>query len=217
MREFARETEMTAMINTQAEPANLPLAMLVDGNSQPGPERRADYEALLANSGCRVTAFASADGLVQAVIREAPDLLVVTCAMADEKLLAAIKNLEEQSPLPVIMISGQNGEALRRAISAGVHAFGVVEPGSEEAPGRLRFFIDTALATFDKVRDIKKERDAAIEALAGRKIIEKAKGLVMIREGVTEDEAYRMLRKTAMDRNRKLIDVARQINGAEKT
>ena len=199
---------MTTMMPIRSGKAELSPAMLVDHD----PRRRADYAALLADNSCRVAARPSADDLATAVARENPDFLVVIAAMPDAGLLAEIKRLEDQSPLPVVMISSQNGEAIGRAISAGVHAFGAVEPGSEKALGEIRFLIDTARANFAKLQSIGKERDNAVEALAERKIIERAKGIVMSREGVTEDEAYRMLRKTAMNQNRKLVDVARAIN-----
>ncbi len=203
---------MTTMMPMRSGTARLSLAMLVDGDQR----RRADYRALLADNACRVVERSSAAGLAAAAAaaREKPDFLVVVDAPPDAGLLAEIKLLEEQNPLPVVMISEQNGEALRRAIAAGVHAFGAVELESEKASGDIRFLIDTARANFTKLQGIGKERDNAVEALAERKIIERAKGIVMSREGVTEDQAYRMLRKTAMNRNRKLADVAREINEA---
>ncbi len=201
---------MTTMIPPGAGTDKLSLAMLMDGD----PRRRADYGALLADSADRVANWPSADGLAAAVAREKPDFLVVIRGRPDAGLLTEIKSLEEQSPLPVVMISEQNGETLGRAITAGVHAFGAVEPGSEKAPANIRFLIDTARANFAKLQDIRKERDNAVRTLAERKIIERAKGIVMNREGVTEDEAYRMLRKAAMNQNRKLAAVAKEINEA---
>jgi response regulator NasT len=201
---------MTTMKAMRSGTARLSPAMLVDRD----PRRRADYAALLADNAWRVVALPSAAGLAAAAAREKPDFLIVVATPPDAGLLAEIKNLEEQSPLPVVMISAQDGDEIGRAITAGVHAFGTVEPGSEKALGELRFLIDTARANFAKLQVIGKERDNAVEALAERKIIERAKGIVMSREGVTEDEAYRTLRKAAMNQNRKLIDVARKINEA---
>ncbi len=201
---------MTTMMSARAGTDKLSLAMLMDGD----PRRRADYRALLADSAGRVADWPSADGLAAAVAREKPDFLVVIHDRPDAGLLAEIKSLEEQSPLPVVMISEQNGEALGRAIAAGVHAFGAMEPGSEKASANIRFLIDTARANFARLQDIRKERDNAVKTLAERKIIERAKGIIMNREGLTEDEAYRMLRKTAMNQNRKLAAVAKEINEA---
>ena len=76
---------------------------------------------------------------------------------------------------------------------------------------RLRPILELARARFDADRALRDELKDAQTKLAERKLIEKAKGLVMQQKGVSEGEAYRLLRKLAMDRNLKLLEVARQV------
>ena len=71
--------------------------------------------------------------------------------------------------------------------------------------------LDVAVARFAQERALRDELKSAQDRLAERKIIERAKGLVMKQKGVDEEEAYRVMRKLAMDRNRRLLDVAQQI------
>src|SRR5438876_944607 len=78
-------------------------------------------------------------------------------------------------------------------------------------PERLRPILEVARARFDADRALRDELKDAQTKRAERKLIEKAKGLVMQQKGVSEGEAYRLLRKLAMDRNLKLLEVARQV------
>ena len=78
-------------------------------------------------------------------------------------------------------------------------------------PDRLRPILDVAVARFEQDRALRDELQVAQERLAERKVIERAKGILMKQKGIGEDDAFRLLRKLAMDRNRKLLDVAQQV------
>ena len=78
-------------------------------------------------------------------------------------------------------------------------------------PERLQPILDVAVARFEQDRALREELKSMQGRLAERKVIERAKGLVMKQKGVDEEEAYRVMRKLAMDRNRRLLEIAQQI------
>jgi response regulator NasT len=78
-------------------------------------------------------------------------------------------------------------------------------------PERLQPILDVAVARFEQERLLRDELKSVHERLAERKVVERAKGILMQQRGVSEDEAFRLMRKLAMDRNRTLFDVAQQI------
>ena len=100
-----------------------------------------------------------------------------------------------------------NGDTIRKAIKAGVSSY-VVDGMS---PHRLQPILEVAIARFEEFQSLKKERDDATRKLADRKVIDRAKGLLMKTRGLDEDAAYNALRKLAMDRKQPLIKVAAQV------
>jgi response regulator NasT len=95
-------------------------------------------------------------------------------------------------------------------VQAGVSAY--VVDGIQ--PHRVRPIVEAAIARFEKFRALEDELQRTRAELADRKVIEKAKGLIMRQRGVSEDEAYRAMRKVAMRSNRRLADVAEGIVAA---
>ena len=93
---------------------------------------------------------------------------------------------------------------MRAAIEAGVSAY-VAE---DIRPEVLRPVIDLAIAQFGTVRRLRLELETTRRALEERKLIDRAKGILMRARGLSEDEAYALLRKTAMDQKKKMADVA---------
>jgi response regulator NasT len=80
----------------------------------------------------------------------------------------------------------------------------------------VRSILDAAIATFDEYRRLQGELDRTRSELADRKKIERAKGIVMTQRGINEPAAYRLMRKAAMDQNRRLVDIAESIIAAEE-
>ena len=104
------------------------------------------------------------------------------------------------------IIFSEKGESdiIQIAVQAGVSAF-IVDGLSAK---RIKPILNVALARFSNYSKLRSELAKTKESLANRKIIEKAKGLIMQQRKCTEDEAYNLLRKIAMDRNQKLSEVA---------
>jgi response regulator NasT len=76
---------------------------------------------------------------------------------------------------------------------------------------RIKSVLETAIARFKIMRQMQSELQAAKQALEDRKQIDRAKGILMRQRGLSEDEAYTLMRKTAMGQNRKVIDVAQAL------
>jgi response regulator NasT len=148
------------------------------------------------------------DDLFPHVEKMDPDLLIVNVQMTEAKLLLQLGHLNEALPKPVVVFSGQCGEdIIEAAVQVGVSAF-IVDGFSAE---RLQHLLSVAIARHRKFHSLKQELDKTRENLASRKLIEKAKGLIMRQRKCSEEDAYNALRKLAMDRNQKLVDVAKNV------
>jgi two-component system, response regulator / RNA-binding antiterminator len=116
--------------------------------------------------------------------------------------------VSRDEPRPVVMFTHDgDSEKIRAATLAGVSAY-VVDGMSGE---RIRPIIDAAVARFEQFHALKRELDDVEEKLADRKVIERAKGILMQGRSLSEEDAYRALRKQAMQTNARLVTVARQV------
>lgn len=162
-------------------------------------------DALKDASECDVLVIANADSLARQVAGFQPDIVLIdidnpTRDMMEEMTLAS-------GPLerPVAMfVSSEAGGLAHAAIEAGVSAY-VVDGLS---PTRVKSVLDTAIARFSVVRQMREELAETRRALEERKVIDRAKGMLMKAKGIDEEAAYKLLRKTAMDQGRRVADVA---------
>jgi len=137
-----------------------------------------------------------------------PELIILCIKAPDEPLLNQLTRVQEQYPLPVVIFTKSDGsEAIEPAIQAGVSAY-VVDGLSEN---RVLPILRTALARFKQNLSVKKELNKLRETLADRKVIDRAKGIVMAERKCTEDEAYTMLRTSAMNQNMRLAKLAQSV------
>jgi response regulator NasT len=111
-------------------------------------------------------------------------------------------------PKPIILFSDQRDpDFIRQAVRAGVSAY-VVDGLSRE---RVMPIVEVAMARFREFESLRQELEDTKSQLADRKVIEKAKGMLMRRKQLSEDDAYKLMRKTAMDRNMRLADIAKTL------
>ena len=142
------------------------------------------------------------------VVRLAPDLIVACSLSPSAELLEALHEVADSAPRPVVVFAADGGrDAIRKAVDAGVCAY-VVEGW---APERVTPIIEAACARFDAHQAIKRELTSTRNKLSERKIIEKAKGIVMQQRGLSENDAYAALRSMAMRENLALAEVARRV------
>jgi two-component system, response regulator PdtaR len=156
---------------------------------------RLDLRKLLEEAGHEVCAEAR-DGAeaIELVQEHEPDLAILDVKMPRLDGIEAAKRILEERPIPIVMLTayGQD-ELVARAVEAGVFGY-LVKPFRESD---LLPAIATARARHDELSALRDEADSLAEALAARKAIERAKGLLMEREALTEQQAFSRLRKAS--------------------
>lgn len=153
------------------------------------------------------------DEALPSVCHYAPDALIIACEQMEDVTLRELKKVSEASPLPVVVFTSDSDMAvINEAVHSGASAY-VVDC---KEPGRLGTLLEVARARFEETRLLKKELDKTRCALQDRKIIEKAKGIIMKSRSVSEEQAYNAMRKLAMNQNRRMSDIAHQVVEASK-
>ena len=162
-------------------------------------------EALKDGGWQNATVIASASALERILHQHDPDIILIDLANPDRDTLEHLCFVSNARKRPVAMFVDQTDEAMTQtAISAGLSAY--VVNGLQK--DRIKPVLETAIARFNVITKMQSELEAAKQALADRKTIDRAKGLLISARNISEDEAYSLLRKTAMDHGRKVIDVA---------
>lgn len=170
------------------------------------PTRVRDIVDALNTAGwADVKALAHISELGRTVKDYAPDIVLIDLAHPDRDTLEHITIATEANKRAVALFVDQTDDALTKAaLNAGVSAYVV----DGLTMSRIKPVLETAIARFNITRQMQSELDAAKQALADRKTIDRAKGILMRQRGIAEDEAYTLLRKAAMHQSRKVIDVA---------
>ncbi len=179
--------------------------LLVDEDS----ERSAILRAALQQAGYRVAAeVRSAVELVGRVRAVKPDVIIIDRDSPDRDTLEHVCMVTRDDPRPIVMFTQDKDQALmREALKAGVSAYVVDGLAGERVQG----IVNLALARFEQWQALREELTQAQASLAERKTIERAKGILMKQRRCNEDEAYKLLRKAAMDRNERLAQVAENV------
>ena len=168
--------------------------------------RASELCAGLAMAGHQVAAvLPSALDLTAQIEQIKPDVILIETDSPSRDTLENLAVMERQMPRPVIILTqDSDADLMRAAFKAGVSAYVV----DNLDLARLKPIVDVAIARFDAHQALKQELAAATKKLSDRKLIDKAKGLLMKTRGLDEDQAYAALRKLAMDRAQPLGKVA---------
>jgi len=163
----------------------------------------------LLQNGCNIVAVLPADVfLPERLAQIGPDMIIVDAESQARDTLEHVVMATRDARRPIVLFTEDNDTThVRDAIAAGVTAYVV----AGLAPDRVRPVLDVALARFQHEEGMRRELADARNQLTERKAIDRAKGLLMQRQGLSEDEAYARLRKTAMDKGLKLAEVAQRI------
>lgn len=182
--------------------------MLIDLN----PGRAALLEQALRDNGCDVVARVSThEDLLVRLDEVRPDVIIIDMESPDRDTLESLRSISRDQPRPIVMFAEKSDSGtIEEAVRAGVSAY-VVDGMSAS---RMRPIIDVAIARFREYQALRQELEETKTKLADRKDVDKAKGILMQRKGIGEDEAYSALRKMAMDRNIKIGDAARTLIAA---
>jgi response regulator NasT len=174
-----------------------------------------DYlQRILPVLGHQVVAVAkNGRELVEQCRTSRPDLVITDIKMPDMDGIDAATQIYRDGPLPVILVSAHTDpEFLRRAEADHVLAY-LIKPIKT---ADLEPAIVIAMRRFEQFQALRKEAADLKQALEDRKVIEKAKGILMKKASLDEHDAFRRLQKLASDKNRKLIDIAQMILTAEE-
>jgi AmiR/NasT family two-component response regulator len=170
---------------------------------------RLDLRELLEKAGFDVCAEAK-DGAeaVELARAEMPDLAIMDVKMPHVDGIEAARQILDERPIPIVMLTayGQD-ELVSRAVEAGVFGY-LVKPFRESD---LLPAIATARARHEELSALREEAESLAEALAARKSIERAKGLLMAKESLTEQEAFDRLRRASQSSGRPLRVIAEAV------
>ncbi|MGQ0635330.1 MAG: ANTAR domain-containing response regulator [Planctomycetaceae bacterium] len=160
-----------------------------------------------------VSAAATGAELVANCCEHPPDLVITDIKMPDMDGIDAALELYRQRPVPVILVSAyHDAELIERAEADHIMAY-LVKPVKQ---ADLEPAIALATKRFAQFQELRKEAADLRQALADRKVIERAKGILMKRGGLEEQDAFRRLQKLASDKNKKLIEIATMVVTAEE-
>jgi two-component system, response regulator PdtaR len=178
------------------------------------PRMRDYYGSTLPLLGHRV-AVAARDGreLVAACRDARPDLIITDIKMPDMDGIDAAREICRGEPIPIILVSAYHeADLIERARGEHILAY-LVKPIKR---ADLEAAISVAMKRFEEFRALRREAGELRGALDDRKLIERAKGILMKKAGLDEPEAFRRLQKLARDQNQKVVEVARMILRAEE-
>lgn len=151
------------------------------------------------------------DAIKQALEKK-PDLLIMDINMDSMDGIEAIKNINDKVFIPSIILTGYtDDELIQRAKDVGVFGYLVKPVDANDLKG----VIEIAMAKFDEFKKIKNELEDVEKALESRKFIERAKGILMDRHGLKEAEAMKKLQQMSCNKNKKIIDLAKEIIKAD--
>ena len=144
----------------------------------------------------------------ECVLQLSPDVVIVDSESPTRDTLEHLATLSSNNPRPVVVFAEDDSEdPLQHALRSGVSAY--VVAGLQ--PQRLAPVLRVAIARFEQDKALRAQLEEAQSQLSSRKTIERAKGVLMEQASMTEEQAHRHLRKLAMDRGDKLVDLAQRI------
>ena len=163
---------------------------------------------LLAAGHRRITIMREVLGVAREIERLAPDVIVISLENPNRDMLESMFQLSRSAKKPVAMFVDRSDEGMiAAAVEAGVSAY-VVDGLRQE---RVKPILDMAISRFNAYSRMARELEEARGELENRKLIDRAKGILMKTKGISEEEAYRLLRSTAMKQNRKIAEIAQSL------
>ena len=179
--------------------------LVVDGTTERADALREGLE----RAGYTVAAaLESPLELLHAVESTQPDVVVIHTDSPSRDVLEHIVVMSRDEPRPIVMFASDDApEMIRNAVRSGVSAY--VVDGLE--PARVKAIVEVAVARFDEHQRLRGQLAQAEQKLEERKLVDRAKGLLMKSRGMAEAEAYEALRRMAMERGKRIGEVAQQV------
>lgn len=156
-----------------------------------------------------ITQHISSDhNLFNEIEKSSPDIIVMGIDLPSPKTLSELAEISLLSPLPIIIFAEEDTpNVIQTSIKAGVSAYVI----NEIQPQRLKNIITVAQERFKEVQALRNELENTKAQLESRKLVERAKGLIMQQKNISEQAAYKILRKMAMDNGHSLAMVAKNV------
>ncbi|MDE2302561.1 MAG: ANTAR domain-containing protein [Sphingomonadales bacterium] len=162
-------------------------------------------EGLAAIAGCEVFVIGNRHGLIAQIGEIAPDIVLIDLGNPSRDVLEEYFAVSRALARPIAMfVDESDAETIAASVEAGVSAYVV----DGLAANRIRPLLDLAIGRFNAFARLQKDLDAAKGQLAERAMVDRAKRILMDDRGLSEPQAYAELRKTAMNRNRRIAEIA---------
>ncbi len=156
---------------------------------------------------------ASGKGALKLAQATAPDAILMSVGLPDIDGIRAAQNIMEENPLPIVLLTSHfDTETIERAKEAGVMAY-LLKPLREE---ELLPVTELAISRFEEFISLRRENEDLKKTLEARKAIERAKGVLMKNQGLSEAEAFSLIQKKSMDLRKPMAEIARAIILAEE-
>lgn len=191
------------------QPGTLPpshlIILLVDSD----PERARLVELGLKDFAVvRRGTTLGAKSLLDQINHWQPDVIIIDCEAPDRDTIENLRTVARENPKPIVMfVEDGDGSVAREAIRAGVSAY--IVDGLTEA--RVKPVLEIAVERFNLVNELRQELERSKADLAARKVVEKAKGILMQSRGMSENDAYAAMRSMAMKKGKPLKEIAESI------
>lgn len=155
-----------------------------------------------------VTIVHDINGIARRIAEVDPDVIIIDLGNPNRDMLENMFQLSRAVNRPIAMFVDQSdSSSIAEAVDAGVSAY-VVDGLRQE---RVKPILDVAVSRFNAFARMARELQDARSEIEGRKVIDQAKSILMRSRNVSEDEAYALLRRTAMNQNRKISDIAQSL------
>jgi response regulator NasT len=155
-----------------------------------------------------VTVVRNMQNLLRRIVDEDPDVICIDLENPNRDVLEQMFQMSRVVRRPVAMfVDRSDSDMIRAAVESGVGAY-VVDGLKKE---RVKAVVDMAVSRFKAFNDLREELDQAKQALGDRKVVERAKGILMKERGLTEEAAYALLRKAAMSDNKRVVEIAQAV------
>lgn len=185
--------------------ADLPLSILLISNST---SRRKLIESGLKHAVVTGALSSELDYLSKTLSQLNPDVIIMDCENPKQSIIQNLKMATQAAPLPIIMfVEGSDGALAREAIRSGISAYIV----DGLTPPRVQPVVDIAIERFKMIDTLKKELEKSQESLEARKLIERAKGILMDKRGMSEAQAFKSMRELAMKESITIKQVSENI------
>jgi response regulator NasT len=175
------------------------------------PDRAAAVEQSLLSDGAVSTVVVRLgrnEALTEAVRACAPDVIIVDMSRPDRDALDSVRAVAVQHARPIVLFVDEDDPVfMAAAVAAGVSSYNVVGAALPDVKPIVR----TAVAIFQRHRQLEAELRRAEGSLAERRLVEQAKALLMKRRNISEPEAYRWLRRRAMNAGRRIVEIAGEV------